>query len=106
MDLDELKEKKLKELKNQMGQRDEEEERKEQLEMQKKGLLKRILTHEARSRLSNLRIAKPQFVEQIELQLIRLAQTGRVNLPINDEQLRKILSQLQKNKKTFNIKRK
>lgn len=106
MDLDELKEKKLRKLQAQMKQQEGDEEKKKQLEMQKKRLLKKILTPEARSRLSNLRVAKPQFVERIELQLIRLAQTGRANLPINDEQLRKILHQLQKSKKTFKIKRK
>ncbi|KXB02377.1 hypothetical protein AKJ44_00565 [candidate division MSBL1 archaeon SCGC-AAA261F17] len=106
MDLDELKKKKLRELQAQMKQAKEDEEKKKQLEMQKKRLLKKILTPEARSRLSNLRVAKPQFVERIELQLIQLARTGRVNLPIDDEQLRKILRQLQKSKKTFKIKRK
>lgn len=106
MDLDEAKKKKLRELQAQMEQQKMEEEKRKQLEIQKKKLLMKILTPDARSRLANLRVAKPQFVERIELQLIQLARTGRVNLPINDEQLRKILRQAQKSKKTFKIKRK
>lgn len=104
--IDKIKEKKLKELKSQMDQEEMEEEQKKELEKQKKRLLRKILTSDARSRLSNLRIARPEFTERIELQLIQLARTGRVDLPMNDEQLRKILKKLQESKKSINIKRK
>ncbi|MBS3815394.1 MAG: DNA-binding protein [Hadesarchaea archaeon] len=104
MDLDELKEKKLQELKSQKQEGEEEKQKKKQLELQKKRLLKKILTSDARSRLANLRAAKPQFVERVEMQLIQIARTGRVELPINDEQLKKLLKKLQ-NKRDFNIER-
>ncbi len=105
-DLEKIKKKKLQEIKAQREQEEVEKERKEQLEQQKKQLLRQILTSEARSRLSNLRMARPEFTERIELQLIQLAKTGRLDLPIDDEQLRKILKKLQKSKKSISIKRK
>lgn len=105
-DLDKIKEKKMEQLKSQMEQGEREEERKKELEKQKKEMLRKILTSEARSRLSNLRMAKPQFTERIELQLIQLARSGRINTPISDDQLRKILKKLQQDKKSIDIKRK
>lgn len=105
-DIDDLKEEKLKELKSQMERKGEEEEKRKRIQQQKKQLLRKILTSEARSRLSNLRMAKPEFTENVELQLIQIARTGRVDLPITDEQLQQILKKLQKNKKSINIKRK
>ncbi len=105
-DLDELKQKKMKQLKSQMEQEEKMEEQKKQLEQQKKRVLRQILTTDARSRLSNLRMAKPDFTENVEMQLIQLARSGKINLPITDEQLRKILKKLQKGKRSINIKRK
>ncbi|KXA89444.1 hypothetical protein AKJ61_02825 [candidate division MSBL1 archaeon SCGC-AAA259B11] len=105
-DLDKIKEKKLKQLKSQMEKQEEEEERRQDLEAQKKQLLRKILTTDARSRLSNLRMAKPDFTERVELQLIQLARSGRIDLPLTDEQLKQILKKLQKNKRSFNIRRK
>ena len=62
---------------------------------QKESLLRQILTPEARARLTNIRMVKPQFAEQIEQQLIQLASSGRLKDRINDEQLKGLLQQLQ-----------
>lgn len=105
-DIDEVKEEKLKELKSQMKEGEQEEAKRKQLQQQKKQILRKILTSDARSRLSNLRMAKPQFTEKVELQLIQISKTGRIDLPITDEQLQKILKKIQSNKKSINIKRK
>ncbi len=105
-DIDDVKEEKLQELKSQMNEQEQREQQKEQLEQQKKQLLRKILTSDARSRLSNLRMARPDFTEKVEVQLIQIARTGRIDLPITDDQLQKILKKLQKDKKSINIKRK
>ena len=105
-DLEDIKKKKLQELKSQSQEEQIEEEKKKELEKQKKRLLRKILTTDARSRLSNLRMAKPQFTERIESQLIQISRTGRIDLPIDDDQLKKILKKLQKDKKSINIRRK
>ena len=82
-----------------------EEQRKEQVDAAKRVVLRRILEPEARQRLTNLKMVRPDFAQQLELQLIQLAQTGRVNLPISDEQLKQILYQLQSKKRDSTIRR-
>ena len=63
----------------------------QQLEAQKQALLRQILSPEARQRLTNLKMVKPEFTEQLELQLIQLAQAGKLPIPLPDAQLKQIL---------------
>jgi programmed cell death protein 5 len=76
-----------------------------QLEAQKQALLRQILSPEARQRLTNLHMVKPQFTEQLELQLIQLAQTGKLPIPLSDARLKQILIQLQSRKRETKIRR-
>ena len=62
---------------------------------QKESVLRQILTTEARARLSNIKMVKPQYAEQIEMQLIQLASSGRLRGKVTDEQLKALLVQLQ-----------
>ena len=62
---------------------------------QKETVLRQILSTEARARLSNIKMVKPQFAEQIEMQLIQLASSGRLRGKVTDEQLKALLVQLQ-----------
>jgi programmed cell death protein 5 len=80
-------------------------ETRRQFEAQKQAALKQILTPEARQRLTNIRMVKPEFAEQIELQLIQLAQTGRISVPITDDQLKEALARLQSQRKEIKIRR-
>jgi programmed cell death protein 5 len=77
----------------------------QQLEMQKQELLRQILSPEARQRLTNLKMIKPEFTEQLELQLIQLAQAGKLPIPLSDAQLKQILMQLQSRKREPKIRR-
>lgn len=77
----------------------------QQVERQKQTIIRRILTPEARQRLTNIRMVKPEFAEDLELQLIQLAQSGRLQGQITDEQLKKTLQQLQGQKKEIKIRR-
>ena len=76
-----------------------------QLEAQKQALLRQILSPEARQRLTNLHMVKPQFTEQLELQLIQLAQAGKLPIPLSDARLKQILIQLQSRKRETKIRR-
>jgi programmed cell death protein 5 len=78
----------------------------QQVEMQKQALLRRMLSSSARQRLTNLKMVKPEFAQQIELQLIQLAQAGRLKTPVTDSQLKEILAQLQSNRRDIKIRRK
>lgn len=77
----------------------------QQIEAQKQALLKQILSPEARQRLTNLKMVKPEFTDQLELQLIQLAQLGKIPLPLSDAQLKQILIQLQSRKRETKITR-
>ena len=77
----------------------------QQVERQKQSIIRRILTPEARQRLTNIRMVKPEFAEDLEMQLIQLAQSGRLQGQITDEQLKKTLQQLQSQKKDIKIRR-
>jgi len=80
-------------------------ESRKQFEAQKQSALKQIMTPEARQRLTNTRMVKPEFAEQIEMQLIQLAQTGRIKVPISDDQLKEALARLQSSRKEIRIRR-
>jgi programmed cell death protein 5 len=91
-----------------MQQREDEQKQSQaerQLEAQKQALLRQILSPEARQRLTNLKMIKPQFTEQLELQLIQLAQTGKLPIPLSDARLKQILIQLQSRKRETKIRR-
>jgi len=76
-------------------------------EAQKQALMRKILTPEARQRLQNVKLVRPDFAAQIELQLLQLAQSGRIPLPITDDLLRKLLEQImsQQTKRDISIRR-
>ncbi|HDQ05134.1 MAG TPA: DNA-binding protein [Candidatus Bathyarchaeota archaeon] len=93
------------ELQQRMAEEQQQVQAQQQLEMQKQALLRRILTPEARSRLTNLNMVKPEFTQQLELQLLQLAQQGRINLPITDEQLKELLVRLQSGRRDYKIRR-
>ena len=107
--LEELKKKKLEQLKKQAASEegiDQQSDQEEEFEKQKKLLLIRILTPEARERLGNIKVARPKIAENIEQQLIMLAQSGRLQNKINDKQLRELLSRIIPKKRDIKIKRK
>lgn len=100
-ELQRLKEQRLLELQR----RSAEEEAKARIEKEKQDALRIVLTPEARQRLTNVKMVRPEFAEQLELQLIQLAQTGKVKVPITDEQLKQILGKLTGRRRDITIRR-
>lgn len=88
-----------------MAAEEEKADRAVQVEAQKQAILRSILTQEARQRLTNIKMVKPEFAEQIELQLMQLAQTGRIRSQLDDDQLKELLKKLQGRRKDIKIKR-
>jgi programmed cell death protein 5 len=89
-ELERLKAAKMAELQKKMA----EEEERLRREAERQSAMRIILTPEARQRLANLRLVKPELVAQLEEQLIQLANSGRVPLPITDEMLKEILARI------------
>ncbi|MBS7611479.1 DNA-binding protein [Candidatus Bathyarchaeota archaeon] len=95
LELEELKRRKLLELQKRLEEERRVAEAKEKYEAEKQAMLRVILTPDARQRLSNLKIVKPDFVEKLENELIQAVQSGRIEPPITDEILKRILIRLQ-----------
>ena len=104
-ELEEIRRRKLLSMQNRMGDEQKQVQADRQLEAQKQALLRQILSPEARQRLTNLKMVKPEFTEQLELQLIQLAQAGKLPVPLSDAQLKQILVQLQSRKRETKIRR-
>ena len=116
-DLDEIRQKRMAELQaqqaaaqNQAQQQAmaqaQQQKAQAQFEAQKKQILGQIMTPEARQRLANLKLTKPEMVNQIELQLIQSAQAGSLRGKVTDEQLKVLLRQIAGQKREIKITRK
>src|SRR5438552_6872680 len=90
-ELDAIRRKKLAELQQYQTQAVAEQQYREQVQAQRQLILRQILTPEARERLGRIELAYPELKENIENQLIQLAQSGRVKSMIDDATLRQIL---------------
>lgn len=104
-ELEALRKRRMLELQRRLVQEQQRVQAEQQIEMQKQAILRRILTSDARQRLNNLKMVKPQFAEQLELQLIQLAQQNKINIPMTDEQLKEILKKLQSQRRDIKIRR-
>lgn len=94
-ELQRLREKRMLELQAQQSRQEDLQRAQQEAEAQKQALMRRILTPEARQRLTNVKMVRPDFAEQLEVQLLQLAQAGRVKIPITDDMLKRLLTQLQ-----------
>jgi len=90
-ELEEIRRRKLLEYQRRLLEEARRQEMLRELAAKREALLRKILTPEARSRLSNIKIVRPEIATQLENELIRLAQSGQIPIPITDEQLKKIL---------------
>ncbi len=106
-ELQRIREQKMEQLKEQAGEPDDEamEQQRQQMEAQKKALLRKTLTDGARKRLNTVKMSKPQVGEQVEQQIIALAQSGRVQGKIDEEKMKALLKELTPESKSFDIKR-
>jgi len=106
-ELQELREKKMEQLKEQQGGEEAEaaEAQRQQAEAQKKAMLRKALTDGARKRLNTVQMSKPQFGEQVEQQIVALAQSGRLNGKIDEEKMKELLQEMKPDSKSFDIQR-
>lgn len=61
----------------------------------RENVIRVALTSEARQRLANVRMVKPDVARAIEEYIIQLASSGRLRKAIDDEQLKELLSSIQ-----------
>ena len=63
------------------------------------------LTSEARQRLANVRMVRPDLANSIEEYVIQLASSGKLRKAVDDDQVKQMLSALQEKKREINIRR-
>jgi programmed cell death protein 5 len=72
----------------------------------KEQALRTLLSPEARLRLNNVKMVKPDLAAMVENYLIGMASQGRLKNQISDDQLKQILLSIQQPKRDFKINRK
>ncbi len=82
---------------------EEDEIKAQQLEKIKAQYLRTLMTPEARERLANIRMVRPNLAKQVEEYIIQLGLQNRLSHPITDEELKKILLKLQERRRDFRI---
>lgn len=76
-----------------------------EINAQKEVILKQILDSQARMRLNNIKMVKPDLANMVENYLITMASQGKLGSKISDEQLKQILLSMQQPKRDFKINR-
>ena len=114
-DLEEIRRKRLEQIRQQQASQQQagsdmeaayqQEQAKAEMEAQKQAVLRQILTPEARERLTTIKMSRKEMAEQLESQLIMLAQSGQLQSKIDDERLKMLLAKMQPKKRQMNITR-
>lgn len=99
-ELEELRKQRQEELEEQA---ERQEDQVEQQRQQFKELAKEYLTDDARDRLNNLRVAKPELASTVEMQIVQLGRAGRIN-EMRDDELKNILKDIQNSGEDTDIK--
>ena len=73
-------------------------------EARRREILRMILTPEARERLANIKLVRPEIARIVEDHLISLAAQGRITKPITDDELKAILAEIyERTRREFRI---
>ena len=104
-ELDAIRRRKLAELQQFQAQGVAEQQYRDQVQAQRQQILRQILSPEARERLGRIELAYPELKENIENQLITLAQSGRVQRVIDDATLRQLLERVIPRRRDIKIER-
>jgi len=81
------------------------QEKDSQLKAQKEIMLKQVLSADARLRLNNVRMVKPDLADLVENYILNLSVQGKISGQISDDQLKQILLSVQQPKRDFKFKR-
>ena len=106
--LEKLREEKMQELQEQAENQQNQEAQQaaqDRAQAQQDALLKQYLTDDARQRLNAVEMSKPDFAEKVKQQVTALAQSGRLQDRIDEEQMKAILRELKPESKSFDIRR-
>ena len=107
-ELEALRRKKLMEMQGNLAEQKqaEDQQKAQEVERAKRAqILRQILAPDARERLSNVRLVRPDIAENVENQLIQLASMGRINRLLTDSDIKDILARVTETKRDTKIER-
>ncbi len=105
-EIERIKEQKKRELQENKDNSSREREMEEELERRRKQALRKVLTKDARERLSRVKLANRQMAQQLETYLIQLSQSGQLRDKIDGDKLKSILKSIKnEQERDWNIKR-
>jgi len=90
---------------NQDDENNTSQEKDSQLKSQKEMMLKQVLSSDARLRLNNVRMVKPDLADLVENYILNLNVQGKISGQISDDQLKQILLSAQQPKRDFKFNR-
>nr|ABZ08634.1 putative double-stranded DNA-binding domain protein [uncultured marine crenarchaeote HF4000_APKG3J11]ABZ09459.1 putative double-stranded DNA-binding domain protein [uncultured marine crenarchaeote HF4000_APKG8D6] len=90
---------------NQDDENNTSQEKDSQLKAQKEMMLKQVLSADARLRLNNVRMVKPDLADLVENYILNLNVQGKISGQISDDQLKQILLSAQQPKRDFKFNR-
>ena len=90
---------------NQDDENNTSQEKDSQLKAQKEMMLKQVLSSDARLRLNNVRMVKPDLADLVENYILNLNMQGKISGQISDDQLKQILLSAQQPKRDFKFNR-
>jgi programmed cell death protein 5 len=102
-ELDDIRRRKLEEIQRAAEQQLAERDVAAKAAQQRQAILRQILTPEARERLGRVALAYPEIAADVENRLIALAQSGRLQRPVDDPTLRDILRAVVPKKRDIKI---
>ena len=73
--------------------------------LMREGTLRMALTSDARQRLANVKMVRPDLASSIEEYVIQLVSAGKLTRAIDDEQVKQMLAALQEKKREIKIRR-
>jgi programmed cell death protein 5 len=74
-----------------------------QKQLARENILRVILTSDARQRLTNIKMVRPETAAIIEDNIIRLASEGKIKKAITDDEIKQFLASVQQPKREFKI---
>jgi programmed cell death protein 5 len=91
-ELAEIQRRKMLELQRRLQMEEELKRRQQQEAARREALLRSILTPEARERLANVKLVRPEIAKLVEDNIIALVQAGQLRPPVDEDIVKQLLA--------------
>ena len=99
-ELEELRQRRLQEMQAQAEQQLAQEQERVAIKAQVQGALRQLMSAEAKERLAQVRVARPEMAKAVEQRIMALARDGELTALIDDATLQKMLTHLSHRRET------